>query len=327
MTSKSKSLRVLTWHVHGSYLYYLSHTPVEFYLLSKPDRSAGYVGRYGHFPWGANVHDMPVAEVRTHEFDCVLFQSHAHYLKDQYDILSPAQQRLPRIFLEHDPPREHPTDTKHPVDDPETLLVHVTHFNRLMWDNGRTPTRVIAHGVTVPDGVRYSGERERGIVIVNHLARRGRRLGTDVYAQAGARVPLDLIGMASEESPGGIGEVQHDRLPAFAAQYRFLFNPIRYTSLGLAVCEAMMLGMPIVALATTEMASVIEHGKSGYAHTDVDVLIDGMRHLLADPREAKCLGEGACAAARERFNIERFANEWLDAFVSVTGGGGKSRLG
>jgi len=319
MTQKySKPLRILTWHVHGSYLYYLSHTPVEFYLLSKPDRSPGYVGRHGHFPWGPNVHDMPVSEVQSRAFDCILFQSHAHYLKDQHEILSPAQQRLPRIFLEHDPPRVHPTDTKHPVDDPETLLVHVTHFNRLMWDNGRTPTRVIPHGVTLPPGVRYRGDKARGLVVVNHLARRGRRLGADIYAQARARVPLDLIGMGSDESPGGIGEIQHDQLPAFAAAYRFLFNPIRYTSLGLAVCEAMLLGMPIVGLATTEMASTIEHGKSGYVHTDVNLLIDGMRHLIAHPEEAKRLGEGARAAARERFGIERFARDWLATFAWVT---------
>ena len=318
MTQKHpKPLRILTWHVHGSYLYYLSHTPVEFYLLSKPDRGPGYVGRHGHFPWGPNVHDMPASEVKSHAFDCVLFQSHAHYLKDQHEILSPAQRRLPRIFLEHDPPREHPTDTKHPVDDPEILLVHVTHFNCLMWDNGRTPTRVIPHGVTLPPDVRYRGDKERGLVVVNHLARRGRRLGADIYAQARSHVPLDLIGMGSDESPGGIGEIQHDQLPAFAASYRFLFNPIRYTSLGLAVCEAMLLGMPIVGLATTEMASAIEHGKSGYVHTDVNVLIDGMRYLIAHPEEAKRLGERACVVARERFGIERFARDWLETFAWV----------
>ncbi len=59
--------------------------------------------------------------------------------------------------------------------------------------------------------------------------------------------------MGAEEA-GGLGEVRHVELAAFAARYRFFFNPIRYTSLGLAVIEAMMVGMPIVALATTEMS-------------------------------------------------------------------------
>ncbi|BAU48289.1 transferase [Sulfurifustis variabilis] len=312
-------LKVLTWHIHGSYLYYLSHAPVELYVLSKPGRPPGYLGRHGHFPWGANVHDMPVSDLPRQSFDAVLFQSRDHYEKDQYEILTPAQQRLPKIYLEHDPPRESPFAQPHWVDDPATLLVHVTHFNALMWNSRRTPVCVIPHGVTVPPDVRHTGELARGIVVINHLARRGRRLGEDVYARVRRDVPLDLVGMGAEESPGGIGEIRHDGLCAFASRYRFFFNPIRYTSLGLAVCEAMMLGMPVVGLATTEMSTTVENGVSGYVHNDLDWLTERMAGLLADPAEAHRLGEGARRAARERFAIERFARDWRAAFEAVAG--------
>jgi glycosyltransferase involved in cell wall biosynthesis len=197
------------------------------------------------------------------------------------------------------------------------LLVHVTHFNDLMWDSGRTPTRVIEHGVIVPPDVRYGGELERGLVVVNGLASRGRRLGADVVQRVREEVPLDLVGMGSEKA-GGLGEVPHDRLPAFEARYRFFFNPIRYTSLGLAVCEAMMIGMPILGLATTEMVTAVENGVSGYVHTDVRHLVERMRELLADPAEARRLGQGARRRARERFGIKRFVDDWLDVFRLVT---------
>lgn len=313
----TRPLRVLTWHVHGSYLYYLSRAAVELYVLSKPARGPGYVGRYGHFPWGSNVHDMPVAELPGKRFDCVLFQAREHFVEDQYRLLSDAQRRAPQIYLEHDPPRESPFDTRHVVDDPGVLLVHVTHFNRLMWNTGRTPTAVIPHGVMVPDEVRYRGMLQRGLVVINHLARRGRRLGEDVYLEARREIPLDLVGLGAEESPGGLGEVQHDRLPAFTARYRFLFNPIRYTSLGLAVCEAMMLGMPVIGLATTEMATTIENGVSGYVSNDVPQLVHIMRQLLRSPEAARRLGDGARAVARERFHIERFARDWERTFAEV----------
>jgi hypothetical protein len=313
-----RPLRVFTWHVHGSYLLYLSQMPHEIFLPVKAGRPNPYGGLGGPFPWPPNIHEIPVEDVARQQFDCILFQRPEQYLTDQYEILSPEQRRLPRIFLEHDPPRESPTDTRHVVDDPDVLLVHVTHFNALMWDSGRTPTRVIEHGVMVPEDVRYSGELSRGIVVVNHLARRGRRLGADVYEQARTRVPLDLVGMAAEESAGGLGEVQHDVLPQHIARYRFFFNPIRYTSLGLAVLEAMMLGLPIVGLATTEMATTIENGVSGYVDTDVQRLVGRMHELLADPAEARRLGEGARRVARERFSIERFARDWDDALRLVT---------
>lgn len=313
-----RRLKILTWHVHGSYLYYLTQVPHDFYVLSKPERPAGYVGRHGHFAWGDNVHDMPVAALADAEFDCVLFQHHAHYLEDQHQWLTPAQRALPRIYLEHDPPRESPTDTRHPVDDPDMLLVHVTPFNRLMWDNNRTPTRVIEHGVLPPANARYSGKLDRGLVVVNNMATRGRRLGADIYTALRERVPLDLVGMGAAEA-GGLGEVRHDRLPAFAAQYRFFFNPIRYTSLGLAVIEAMMLGMPIVGLATTEMVTTIENGVSGYLDTEPERLAGRMHALLAEPKLARALGEGAQRHALARFGIDRFVADWCDALGTVTG--------
>ena len=311
-------LRILTWHVHGNYLWYLSHVPHEIFLPVKPGRPPGYGGRGETFPWPDNVHEVAVEDVPALELDCVLTQSHDNWLTDRHEILSPAQLGLPAIHVEHDPPRQSPTDTPHPVDDPDVLLVHVTHFNDLMWDSGRTPTRVIEHGVVVPDGVRYTGELDRGIVVVNGLRRRGRRLGFDIFERAHKEVPLDLVGMFSDEA-GGIGEVDPPDLPAFVARYRFFFHPIRYTSLGLAACEAMMLGMPIVALATTEMPTVVQNGVSGWIDTDVDRLIAHMQDLLADPEEARRLGEGARRTAGERFSIERFAADWDAAFRTATG--------
>src|SRR5690606_23613807 len=135
----------------------------------------------------------------------------------------------------------------------------------------------------------YSGELERGIVVVNGLAARGRRLGADVFLRARERVPLDLAGMLSEPL-GGLGDVPRDRLLALEPRYRFYFHPIRYTSLGLSVLEAMMLGLPVVGLATTELSTVIEDGVSGYIGTDVDHLIGSMERLLRDPDEAMRLG-------------------------------------
>jgi hypothetical protein len=301
-------LRILTWHVHGNYLYYLAQTPHDFYL-PVGRREHGYAGRAPGFPWPDNVHEAPVEQIRDLDLDCIVFQSAPHYLTDQHELLSESQRRLPKIYLEHDPPQEHPTNTRHIVDDPEALLVHVTPFNELMWDSGRTPTRVIEHGVLVPEHIRYTGELNKGLVVVNGIQRRGRRLGWDVFERVRREIPLDLIGMESERS-GGLGEVSHDELPRFMCRYRFVFNPIRYTSLGLAVCEAMSLGIPVVGLATTEMVTAVTNDVNGYVDTDVNALIQRMRHLLAHPEEAARLSERARETGRTRFGIKRFSADW-----------------
>lgn len=313
-----RRLRVLTWQVHGNYLYYLTHAPHEFFVLSKPGAPPGYGGRGGHLPWGANVHDCPVATAREQAFDCILFQSLAHYRKDQHDILSEAQRRLPRIYLEHDPPLGHPTNTVHPVDDPAVTIVHVTHYNGLMWDCGRVPTRVVEHGVRVPDGIESSGALARGACAINHLQRRGRRLGADVFDAWRRHVPIDLYGMDARAS-GGIGELPYAELLPALAQHRFYAHPVRYTSLALAICEAMTIGLPVIGLATTELPRIIAESGGGYVDTELARLIDVSRELLSDAGRAAELGRKARAYARERFAIGRFAGDWSTVLKEVCG--------
>ncbi len=314
----SERLRILTWHVHGSYLYYLTQANCDFYLPVTADRAHGYGGRGVGYPWGSNVHEVPVERVRDLHLDAILFQNRKHYEQDQYQILSKKQLRLPKLFVEHDPPQQVPTETVHPVADTSTVLVHVTDFNRLMWDSGGAPTTVIDHGVVVP-AVEYKGNLDRGIVVVNNLKPRGRRLGYDVFEYVRQHVPLDIIGLGSEEI-GGLGALPHDELPEFIAQYRFFFNPIRYTSLGLSIIEAMMVGLPIVGLQTTELTSVIESGVHGYVALNPDNLIGCMDKLIESPKLAAVLGANARRAALDRFGIDRFAQDWEQLFVAVCSG-------
>jgi hypothetical protein len=311
-----KRLRILTWHVHGNYLYYLSQIPHELLLVTDAARSTHHAGRSGTLPWGPNVHEVPVQAVPDTPIDVVLFQSRAAWEEEQHLLLSAAQRSLPRIYLEHDPPQGHPTDTVHWMTDPQVLLVHVTPFNALMWENDGVPMRVIEHGVRLLKPARWHGGRASGLVVVNHLERRGRRLGADVFRAAARHVPLSLVGMGSEHC-GGEGEVANADLPERMAAHRFFFNPIRYTSLGLAVVEAMMVGAPVVGLAATELAGVIRSGHNGIVDTRVDRLVEAMLRLLASPDEARELGEAGRQTALERFGIDRFIADWNAALRLV----------
>jgi hypothetical protein len=314
-TQQAERLKIFTWHIHGSYLYYLSQGDYNIYIPVNKERNEGYYGRGSTFPFGKNVIEADAAEVRNMQFDCILFQTNKNYLVDQYDVLSEEQRMLPRIYLEHDPPAKHPTDTKHIINDPEILVVHVTHFNKLMWNNETGNVKVIDHGIIQPN-VSYTGELEKGIVVINNLYQRGRKLGADIFEKVRQQVPLDLIGMGTKEY-GGLGEILHPQLPQFIGRYRFLFNPIRYTSLGLAVLESMIIGLPFVGLATTEYVTVTGNEVSGFIHTDIDYLIEKMQMLLMDKALAQRLGEQGKLNAEKRFNIQRFVKEWKETFEEV----------
>jgi glycosyltransferase involved in cell wall biosynthesis len=319
MDKMRKRIKVFSWHIHGSYLYYLSQGDFDIYVPLKENKSTGYIGRGTTFPFGNNVFEVPVDKVKELPLDCILFQTPQNYLHDQFEILSAEQRLLPKIYLEHDPPQGIPTDTPHVVlNDPEITLVHVTHFNKLMWNNGKAQTHVIDHGIT-PSSVKYSGVLDRGIVIINNLQERGRRLGLDIYLEVREHVPIDLIGMDTKKL-GGLGEILHPQLPDFLKQYRFFFNPIRYTSLGLAVLEAMMVGLPVVGLATTEMVTVIQNGHNGILHTDISYLIGEMKKLIEDPAYAARLGNAGKQTVTERFNIQRFKSDWYELLSRVITG-------
>jgi len=310
-------MKIFTWHIHGSYLYFLSQGDYEIHIpVTETKKEEGYYGRGNTFLFGKNVIEVPVNEVKNTEFDCILFQTNKNYLTDQYEIFSEEQRRLPRIYLEHDPPWQHPTNTRHIMQDEEVTFVHVTHFNKLMWDNGDVRSTTIEHGVVDPN-VQFSGEIERGVVVINNLPSRGRLLGLDLFLEARKHVPLDLVGMGTGEL--GLGEVLHPQLPFFISKYRFFFNPIRWTSLGLAICEAMMIGIPVVGMATTELSTVIQNERSGFIHTDLDYLIKKMKLLLEDKDLAIQLGNEGKKTAQQRFNIQRFAKEWRELFERVIG--------
>jgi len=309
-------LKILIWHIHGSYLNTLARLDHDWYLPVKPDRPEGYGGRGPTFDLPAYMREVAAEEVRNLKLDLIIFQTPKNYHEDAYEILSDEQRAVPKIYLEHNTPKPHATDTRHPIDDPNVLLVHVTHYNRLMWDNGRTPTLVVEHSVAIDPNALYTGELERGITVINGMQKRPRITGYDLFLQAQAAVPLDAVGMQTEVL-GGLGDVPYRDLHKRLASYRFLFSPIRYTSLPLAVIEAMTIGMPVVALATTELPTVIEHGKSGYISCDPDALIEHMRYLLAHPQEARIMGAYAQRVARERFGLERFKRDWNAAFAHV----------
>ena len=309
-----RKLNILIWQIHGSYLNTLVQAPHRFYLPTKPGKPEGYGGRGPTYSWSPDTVEVPAEEVCDLDLDLVIYQTQKNFFEDAQEILTPEQRALPAIYLEHNTPQGRINEMVHPVDDPGVLLVHVTHFNDLFWDCRSTPTCVIDHAVmpTTPEGS-YTGELEKGVSLVNDMPRRKRVVGGDVFVRVREEVPLDLFGFNSMEV-GGFGDLPQAEVHEKIKSYRFYFNPIRYTSLPLSVLEAMEIGLPVVALATTELVTVIKDGENGYIDTNVKNLVRRMQQLLADPEEARLIGEAGRRTVRERFNLERFVGDWEAAF-------------
>jgi glycosyltransferase involved in cell wall biosynthesis len=151
-------------------------------------------------------------------------------------------------------------------------------------------------------------------VVINEAGRRGRVTGTDLLARLGASVPVDLFGMGSERLAGTPGvrsaaDLPQEALHAEMARRRLYLHPVRWTSLGLSLLEAMHLGMPVVALATTEVVEAVPP-EAGVISTRVEALAEAARRLVADPEQARLMGKAARVAATARYGLERFLADW-----------------
>jgi glycosyltransferase involved in cell wall biosynthesis len=99
---------------------------------------------------------------------------------------------------------------------------------------------------------------------------------------------------------------------------RVYLHPIRWTSLGLTLLEAMHLGMPVVGLATTEAPDAVPP-EAGIISTDVERLCAGITRLMKDPDEARERGLAARQAALARYGLDVFLARWRDLLREVAG--------
>jgi Glycosyl transferases group 1 len=317
-------MRVLIWHVHGSWATAFVQGPHTYVLPVTPDRGPDGLGRARTWEWPRSTVEVPPERLRDEDIDVVILQRpHEERLVEEWLGRRPGVD-VPAVYVEHDAPWGDVPLTRHPMADrPEILLVHVTHFNRLMWDNGRTPTRVVEHGIVDP-GPRWTGEIERTAVVVNEPLRRGRYVGTDLLPYFCDGMGLDVFGMKVADLPARLGlpdvrayeDLPQEHMHEELARRRAYLHPIRWTSLGLSLLEAMHLGMPVVALATTEVVEAVPR-EAGIISTRPDRLREGLRRLLADREEAARLGKAARAVALERYGLARFLSDWEEILAEV----------
>jgi hypothetical protein len=312
-------MRILLWHVHGSWTTAFLAGRHDYLLPLLPDRGPDGRGRAQTWEWPPSAVELTPEQLaeQADGVDVVIVQRpHELEVAEQWLGGRRPGRDLPAIWLEHNAPQGRIAEMRHPAADRDDLtLVHVTHFNELFWDAGTTRTRVIEHGIVDP-GYRYSGELARTAVVVNEARRRGRVTGTDLLERFAAVAPLDLFGMDAA-AVGGIEDVPQSRLHDELARRRVYLHPIRWTSLGLSLIEAMQLGMPVVALATTEAPEAVPP-QAGVVSTRVDVLAGALRGFVNEPERAREAGRAARAAALERFGLERFLNDWDELLEEVT---------
>jgi glycosyltransferase involved in cell wall biosynthesis len=328
-------MRILLWHVHGSWTTSFVQGDHDYLLPLTPERDSDGLGRARTWDWPRSAVEVPHDELADTDFDVVVLQRpHELELAERWTGRRPGRD-VPAVYVEHNTPGGEVPFTRHPLaDQDEIQIVHVTHFNRLFWDCGTAPTDVVEHGIVDP-GHLYSGEWARAAVVVNDPVRRGRAVGTDLLAPLSETAPLDVFGMnvhALEDALDLAGDrmwtfedLPQHRLHRELARRRVYLHTARWTSLGLSLLEAMHLGMTVVALATKEVVAAVPPG-AGVVSTRVEDLASAVWRFVHDPSEAQVVGAAAREAALSRYGLGRFLADWdarLSAWVPLAASPGE----
>lgn len=314
-------MKILLWHVHGSWTTAFVQGSHEYVVPVNSARDADGLGRARTWTWPDSVVEVAPEDLRNLELDAVVLQRPRDMELVEAWTGRSAGADLPAVYLEHNTPEGPVPLTAHPMAAQSGVpVVHVTHFNRLMWDCGSAPTLVIEHGVIDP-GYRYTGEIPHAAVSVNDPVRRGRFVGTDLFASLSQHVPLDVFGMRVNRLTASERIATFEDLPQHAlhdelARRRVYLHTTRWTSLGLSLIEAMMLGLPVVALATTEAHRAVPSA-AGFVSGDLGELSAALQLFVREPELARQTGEGARAAALARYGLVRFLREWDDVLAAV----------
>jgi hypothetical protein len=304
-------MNILLWHVHGSWTTAFVSGKHTYIMPVDDQRSLNGRGQTQSRQWPKSVIERTPQELAHTPIDLVLLQRPQEFELCRKWLRKQPGEDIPAIYLEHTVPEGMIDEMQHPVKNQPVTLVHVTHFNAEFWDSGITPTRVIEHGIVDP-GYRYTGEIPAGTVVSNEMLQRKRIAGADIFERFRREMRTELFGREAAHY-GGYEHMHQDLLHTSIAQRRFYLHTPRWTSLDMSLIEAMHLGMPIVAFASTEVREAVPPD-CGITSTNVSTLLHGGQCLLDNPGRAFEYGQNARAYARKRYGVERFLNEWESAF-------------
>ncbi|MBD0321977.1 MAG: glycosyltransferase [Aldersonia sp.] len=306
-------MNILVWHVHGSWMTSFVQGRHRYLVPKLPEGAPWGLGRAGR-RWPDNAVEVTPAELADIDVDAVVLQRPAELHLAGRWLGRRLGTEVPAVYVEHNAPHGPAAATRHPLADRTDIpIVHVTHFNRMMWDCGSAFTTVVPHGVVDP-GPLYSGEIPHAATMINEPVRRTRVAGTDLLPTLATAAPIDVYGIGTEllAQGGGVvghGDFGHDRLHAEVARRRVYVHTARWTSLGLSLIEAMHLGMPVVVVAATEAAVSIPP-EAGVVSNDIDVLTEAVRQFVLEPGSAMIAGKAARHAALTNFGLDAFVANW-----------------
>ena len=125
------------------------------------------------------------------------------------------------------------------------------------------------------------------------------------------------------ESPANLqvhGEVDHATVVEHMVESHALLFPSAIEGFPNAVCEAMALGLPVVATPVGAIPEMLEDGRGGFVvEPDPARLADALRRLLADEGLRLSMGRFNQKKCRRLYSYPRVTARLVEIYASVVG--------
>ena len=182
----------------------------------------------------------------------------------------------------------------------------------------------------------WTGEKKEVITIAQSMNdptskyNRARFLNFDLFDKATSGFPRKLYGPGNENSGIEGGILSFEGLKSVLRESRvYLYTGTQPASYTLGMIEAMMTGIPIVAIGpkhannifkeqqTYEVYEIIQNGYNGYWSDDVSELKNYITELLNNDEKAKMISENGRKTAIAMFGVKKIREEWKEFFKTI----------
>jgi hypothetical protein len=316
---QGEPLNVLTFPTHERYETNLCETGHNFFAYWK-EGIKKWNNKYAQVPQNYQILDFRygTSKVPLHlDFDFILSQNKFGQYQAAQQIAQ--QLHLPIVSLEHTLPM--PNWTVNNLQEMSGMRgdinVFISDYSIEQWWFDRTDdVRVIKHCVDTDIFCEKDVEKGRYLLsVVNDWINRdwccGFKLWTEIVQDS---LPVRVIGDTRSLS---VPARDVNELVSIYQNSLIFLNTSLVSPVPSALLEAMSCGCAIVSTATCMIPEIIEHGVNGYISNNPDTLREYCTELLNEPDKAIKMGKAARETILNRFNKERFLNEWNDIFYEA----------
>ena len=316
--SKNEPLNILTFCTHERYETGLAMTGHNFYAY-RAQGIKDWNNNYGKCPDNYILLDPNLKENQIPnwvDFDLVLSQNKFGQFQVAYPLSK--QMNLPLVSLEHTLPMEQwTTPQRNQLKEMRgdiNIFISEYSLGQWWWDD-RGDTQVIHHMVDTDLFKPKDCNRKPHILsVVNDWINRQWCCNFQGWQRITNGLPVRVLGDTphlSKPAPS---------IKALVSEYResaIFLNTSTISPVPTALLEGMACGCACVSTATCMIPEIIEHGVNGLISNNESELRSYCELLLKDSALAEKLGQEARKTIVERFNKERFVNQWNNVFRSV----------